>query len=64
VQSESGPEQSQLLQRDYETNRLGYGIGSNTSKKMQRLKAIAVLITSLVHRFYMLIGLLLILAMI
>ena len=64
VQSESGPEQAQLLQRGYETNHLGYGISSNTSKKMQGLKAIAVLITSLVHRFCMLIGLLLILAMI
>ena len=52
VQSESGLEQAQLLQRGYETNHLGWN------------KAIAVLITSLVHRFCMLIGLLLILAMI
>jgi hypothetical protein len=64
VQSESGPEQAQLLQRGYEKNLLGYGISSNTSKRMQILKAIAVLITSLVHRFCILIGLLLISAMI
>ena len=61
VQSESGPEQAQLLQRGYETNHLGW----NKFKHKQedaKTKGDCCLITSLVHRFCMLIGLLLILA--